>query len=48
MYDELAEIARREFGDIVTSHQLFYRRAAIPLNEAAFITSGWYLCGRLA
>lgn len=43
MYDELAEIAEKEFGDIVVSHQLFYRRTAVPLKLRLLIRDGTYM-----
>ncbi len=32
MYEELARLVNKEFGDIVTDWQFIYRRAAIPLK----------------
>jgi Family of unknown function (DUF6516) len=40
IYDDLAGIALAEFGDIVTGHQLFYRRATAPLKLRLFIRDG--------
>lgn len=30
VYETLAHIALTEFGDVITDHQLVYRRAATP------------------
>lgn len=43
MYDDLAEIALNEFGDIVKGRQLFYRRASTPLKLRLQIRDGTYL-----
>jgi len=43
MYEELARIAEGEFGDIVTSWQLSYRRAAIPLKLRLRVRDGTYI-----
>ncbi|MBS1250959.1 MAG: hypothetical protein MAG431_02558 [Chloroflexi bacterium] len=43
MYEELAEIAENEFGDLVTGWHLFCRRAAIPLKLRLEIRDGTYL-----
>ncbi len=43
MYEKLADIAVKEFGDVVTGHQLFYRRSALPVKLRLFIRDGTYL-----
>ena len=43
MYEELAEIAINEFGDIVTDWRLFYRRSALPVKLRLFIRDETYL-----
>ena len=43
MYEELAQIAEKEFGDIITERQLFYRRAAIPIKLRLHVRDGTYI-----
>ena len=43
MYEQLAEIAVSEFGDIVTDWKLFYRRAAAPVKLRLQIQDGTYI-----
>ncbi len=43
MYEQLVEIAVRQFGDIVTDWRFFYRRSSLPLKLRLFIGDETYL-----
>lgn len=43
MYEDLAKIAVKQFGDVVTDWRLFYRRSELPVKLRLFIRDGSYL-----
>lgn len=43
IYDTLAHIALAEFADLIISHQLVYRRAAVPVKLRFFVRDGTFI-----